>query len=189
MTELFNGIYQIRNLVNGKRYVGSAAGADGFPGRWKAHRNALNRGDHDNKHLQRAWNKYGEDSFVFEAILICSPEDCISYEQLQLDTELFEYNMCPIAGSSRGRRHSDETKEKIKNAHQGLKHSSATKSKMSEVKKHGRAPGAKLNSEKVRQIRRMINDRVPSIDIAVFFDVSESTIANIKAGRRWGYVV
>jgi len=29
------GVYQIRNLVNGKRYIGSAAGKGGFQARWR----------------------------------------------------------------------------------------------------------------------------------------------------------
>lgn len=36
--------------------------------RFAAHRYNLRRGNHYNSHLQRAWNKYGEENFVFDII-------------------------------------------------------------------------------------------------------------------------
>ena len=182
------GVYQIRNLVNNKRYVGSAASLEGFKGRWKAHRNALKRGDHKNEHLLRSWRKYGEDAFVFEPILICAPEDCLIYEQFALDTGLFEYNICLTAESVLGRRHSEKTKAKIAASHKGLKHSVASKKKMRDAKRNGGAPGAKLNPDKVRRIHELVSDGITNRKIAKQFDIHESVISNIKAGRIWGYV-
>lgn len=59
-----SGIYRIRNLVNGKCYIGSAFN---FERRFILHRHFLRNQKHNPK-LQRAWNKYGEDAFVFEII-------------------------------------------------------------------------------------------------------------------------
>jgi group I intron endonuclease len=59
------GIYQIRNLVNGKKYVGSAFN---FYNRFRCHLSNLNKNKHDNDHLQKSFNKYGSDNFVFELI-------------------------------------------------------------------------------------------------------------------------
>lgn len=56
------GIYKIINVVNNKFYVGSAVD---FARRKRVHWSRLRRGNHSNKHLQSAWNKYGETSFVF----------------------------------------------------------------------------------------------------------------------------
>lgn len=55
-------IYKIINGVNGKFYVGSAVN---FVARKRRHVWRLRRGDHVNKPLQAAWNKYGEVAFVF----------------------------------------------------------------------------------------------------------------------------
>lgn len=56
------GIYKIINVVNNKFYVGSAVN---FQNRKRRHWWALRNQRHANKHLQSAWNKYGEQSFVF----------------------------------------------------------------------------------------------------------------------------
>lgn len=56
------GIYKIINVVNNKYYVGSAVD---FAARKRRHWWALRSQRHANKHLQSAWNKYGEQSFTF----------------------------------------------------------------------------------------------------------------------------
>jgi group I intron endonuclease len=63
-------IYQITNMVNGKYYIGSAGS---FERRQWQHKYDLKRNAHKNPRLQAAWNKYGEEAFVFE-ILETVPE-------------------------------------------------------------------------------------------------------------------
>lgn len=58
-------IYKIRNVVNQKFYVGSTTN---MKERARTHRNRLRRGKHHSAHLQAAWNKYGEECFVFEVV-------------------------------------------------------------------------------------------------------------------------
>lgn len=58
-------IYKIRNVVNGKFYVGSTKDTRE---RFRTHRTRLRKNTHHSKHLQAAWNKYGEDCFVFEVV-------------------------------------------------------------------------------------------------------------------------
>lgn len=65
-----SGIYSITNTINGKRYIGSTAKK--FKTRWKQHHTKLCKGTHHCQHLQNAWNKDGEDAFVFEIIEIVS---------------------------------------------------------------------------------------------------------------------
>lgn len=57
-----SGIYQIINKENGKIYIGSTLN---FKIRFRMHKNDLRKGGHDNRHLQNAWSKYGEQSFEF----------------------------------------------------------------------------------------------------------------------------
>lgn len=65
------GIYKIINVINNKFYVGSAVD---FTARKRRHWWALRSQRHANKHLQAAWNKYGEEAFKF-LIVEELPED------------------------------------------------------------------------------------------------------------------
>ena len=47
---------------------------------------------------------------------------------------------------------------------------------------------AKLTEDKVREIRGLLEARVPIIDIAPRYGVSACTISNIKSGRIWKHV-
>ncbi|MHB0978460.1 MAG: NUMOD3 domain-containing DNA-binding protein [Minisyncoccota bacterium] len=64
-------IYKIINLTNGKFYVGSTVNQRE---RFRTHRNKLRGNRHHCKHLQAAWNKYGEDNFLFTIVETVSPE-------------------------------------------------------------------------------------------------------------------
>lgn len=58
-------IYKIINLVNDKFYVGSTTNQKV---RFRQHRKLLRGDRHHCKHLQAAWNKYGEEKFVFRVV-------------------------------------------------------------------------------------------------------------------------
>lgn len=116
--ELSSGIYQIRNLMNGKKYIGSAVC---FRQRWYVHKSSLRKNKHHSPHLQAAWNKHGEENFAFEIILECEVEELIDYEQLCLDDECPEYNICRIAGSMLGHKFSEEAKKRMSIARTGEK--------------------------------------------------------------------
>lgn len=113
-----SGIYQIYNLENGHRYVGSAVN---LPKRKTQHFNSLARGIHENRYLQNAFNLYGRDKFVFLILLFCEQFELLRYEQYFLDTIHPEYNICKLAGSSLGIKMSDEFREKCRLAHFGKK--------------------------------------------------------------------
>ena len=78
-----NVIYKIRNVVNGNYYIGSTVDSRK---RFWAHRKDLRLGQHVCVHLQRAWNKYGEDCFKFEVVeQLDSKEALFPAEQRWLD--------------------------------------------------------------------------------------------------------
>ena len=58
-------IYKITNLVNDKFYVGSTINKKV---RFRQHRRFLRQNRHHCKHLQAAWNLYGESKFTFEVV-------------------------------------------------------------------------------------------------------------------------
>jgi len=59
------GIYKIINVINNKFYVGSAVD---LRRRKTRHFSELRTGKHNNRHLQAAWIKYGEQAFVFVVV-------------------------------------------------------------------------------------------------------------------------
>lgn len=126
--DVSSGIYEIVNLINGKRYIGSAKN---LVRRSCEHRSQLRRGVHSNKHLQSSANKYGFESLVFKAILICHPEDLIDYEQRCIDILNPEYNKDRVAGSRLGSSHSDDSKIKMRIAKLGKKMDESARLRMS----------------------------------------------------------
>ena len=72
LPENVTGIYVITNKINNKVYIGQSID---IRVRWWGHRCELNRNSHYNKHLQGAWNKYGEDNFDFSVLEECEQEE------------------------------------------------------------------------------------------------------------------
>jgi group I intron endonuclease len=107
------GVYRIRNLINEKCYIGSSSYS--INKRWILHRDMLKKNSHHSIILQRAWNKYGIANFKFEILEECASEKCIEREQYYINTLKPEYNIDPTAGSPRGRKYSEEYKNKIRN--------------------------------------------------------------------------
>lgn len=111
-------VYAIRNLVNGKAYVGSSVN---YRNRWYQHRRELEAGTHNNTHLKRAWKKYGAESFVFEVLEILDgtkPDEMIRREQYHIDQRKatdprYGYNKRPHASSNVGLRFSEEHKANL----------------------------------------------------------------------------
>lgn len=115
--EILSGIYEIKNLVNGKCYIGSSINS---VHRFAEHKSALLRLSHCNIKLQRAWDKYGCDAFCFSVVeVVSNMQHLIPREQFWIDTAKPEYNICLIAGSQLGIKRSDETKKKMSDALKG----------------------------------------------------------------------
>ena len=104
-----SGIYRIRNIVNGKGYVGSSKD---LVDRWDRHQFELDHNVHHSEHLQYAWNKYGSKAFEFKILeIIKNPtrKKLVNREQYWINkydsaNDEYGYNMYPEAGSSLGFR-------------------------------------------------------------------------------------
>lgn len=83
-----SGIYQIKNLVNGKVYIGQTKC---FIKRYASHKSSLTNNKHKNHHLQAAVNKYGIEQFVFEVLEICSLE---TLDQKETEFLIHNKNIC-----------------------------------------------------------------------------------------------
>ena len=135
---MISGIYKIKNIKNNKVYIGSSID---IINRWYDHKTRLNKKRHHSIKLQRAFNKYGKECFIYDIIEECESDYLIIKEQYYID--LFDsykngYNSVPNAKNNLGMIHSDETKEKIRDASKGnknmlnKKHTDETKNLISE---------------------------------------------------------
>jgi group I intron endonuclease len=94
------GIYKIENKINGKIYIGSSKHIEE---RFKEHKGLLKNNKHHSKHLQNAWNKYGEENFKFEVLeliqnrlLLKSKEQEYALKYSSLNPN-HGYNIAPIS--------------------------------------------------------------------------------------------
>lgn len=113
------GVYQIKNSLNGKVYVGSSID---IQKRTTEHKKLLRDGKHKSPHLQNAWHSYGEGVFAFSVLVICRKSELLLYEQAAIDALAAHYsqggyNMCARAYSPFGR----PTTERMKAALKGRK--------------------------------------------------------------------
>lgn len=156
------GIYEIVNTVNGKRYIGSAVD---LARRWKGHRRDLVCGDHHSVVLQRAWNKYGGQAFLFMPLMLCIGTDLREWENRYIQEFKPEYNVAKDAlAPMQGRKHTSEVKKKISEASlgntyaKGYRWSSEACAEMSAARKKNppnlgnkHTPGAKKKISEARK--------------------------------------
>ena len=176
------GVYRITNLQNSKVYVGSTS----LLKRRKAdHWQLLRRGAHFNMHLQAAWNKYGEDSFVFSVLVTCGEADLLRLEQQFIDLYLSAdqergYNIAPVAGTCRGYSHTDEAKRRIASAMRGKPKSAAAIARMV-ASQTGRA----VSDEQKRQISATLTGRASTPE-AIAKRAAKNTGKKRTAAQRAG---
>lgn len=131
-------LYKITNLMNNKIYIGQTVAPSA---RWRDHRTAAIK--YPRQVISKAINKYGEDSFVFEIIAECRGQDNAD----QLEIELIQqynshfsggkgYNV-NLGGETAPK--SEETKEKIRQALLGKKHTEERRRNISEAHKGQKA--------------------------------------------------
>ena len=77
------GIYKITNTKNNKTYIGSSTNVTN---REYKHFWMLKKGIHDNEYLQKSFNKYGRDIFIFEIDEHCSYNTLIEKENYYISS-------------------------------------------------------------------------------------------------------
>jgi hypothetical protein len=90
------GVFQIRNTINGKLYVGGSLNLDAI---WNRNRAELNFGNHRNVVLQVEWKEYGEENFKYEILgeIEQRDGDKINYtSEIKILEEMFIEELEPI---------------------------------------------------------------------------------------------
>lgn len=225
-------IYKIINVENAKFYVGSTVVINA---RWRKHIRELRTNKHHCPHLQAAWNKYGESSFVFRVVeVVNDPTQLNAVEQTWLDEhhgtancynyarytdnsnrgvvlndthraaisvalkEFYKENPHP----ARGRKHTEESKQKmsinrsgkpvsdltkdlLRQANMGKKASDATKAKLSAIRKgqvRSEEHAAKFNKPIVEVVSGVVYPSLKAVKDA--FDMSPGMLAKALAADR-----
>lgn len=111
-----SGIYEIKNIVNGKIYIGSSKD---IVNRLSQHKANLKKKKHTNSHLQASWNKHGEYNFVFRIVeLIPNPTKQILEEREDHWINHFDsinkgYNMQGAVQGSFSKEWHDRNRERV----------------------------------------------------------------------------
>ena len=129
------GIYLIFCLANQRAYIGQSVNVKK---RIASHQASLKRGNHDNDYLQKAYNKYNVDMFVFKPLEY--PEDTTienltAREQYWIDQ--FD-SMDPrrgfnLKGAGNSTPCTEETKRKISEANKGREISEEEKERLRKI--------------------------------------------------------
>jgi len=147
-----SGIYHIICKSTGKRYIGRTVN---FTKRFGQHKSVLRNNKHCNEHLQNAWNKYGEENFVFLIYKIVEKENLIKEEQKQLDD--YQFVECfNKSFSADGSCLTEEAKLKISLHHKGREISVEQRQQISKKLK-----GRKLPEETKLKMRAAQQKRSP----------------------------
>jgi group I intron endonuclease len=182
------GVYRID--IDRFFYYGSAASS--FINRRSGHLNKLRKNDHANRHMQNAWNKYGEQSFRFSIVEECEPQRCLEVEQRYI-AQFFGaencMNLSPTAQNTLGVKYSEESRRKLSECHSKRVMKDSTRKLHSERMKsfkhsdEGKAKIAasnrrrKLSDESKRKIGEKNKGRVMSAE-------SRKKMSIAKRGRR-----
>ncbi|HTX18543.1 MAG TPA: DUF2087 domain-containing protein [Bacteroidota bacterium] len=67
-----SGVFQVKNLANGKVLLGSSLNLEGP---LNSHKFMLANGGHRNEELQKDWNTFGPEKFVFEILEVVKVKD------------------------------------------------------------------------------------------------------------------
>lgn len=113
------GIYCIKNKITNKVYIGQSKN---IKSRWRKHKSELKNGTHDNDYLQMAWDKYGENNFIFRVLELCDENDldekeCYYIKYYDATNKDYGYNL------KDGGQHGKMTEYSRKKLSEAIKHS------------------------------------------------------------------
>lgn len=177
-----SGIYAIKHIESGKIYIGQAVI---ISRRWKDHQHKLRCNKHHNSYLQHAWNKYGEESFVFEILEKC-PVEVLTEKELAWVTKHTKdmlYNIGAIEAPMLGMKHTEEALQKMrqpKSEEHRLKISNALKGK-----KHSETHSRNTGVSKKRPVQSVTTGvSYPSItEAAAHLGVHRFTLGRHLSGK------
>jgi group I intron endonuclease len=191
MSTTKSGIYKITNLVNNKIYIGSAFN---LSNRISCHKYTLKNNKHKNKHLQAAYNLYGEKNFLFEVIEIVEDLNIlIIREQYYLDIlnptdKNIGYNIAKKAGNTAGVLASPNTRIKQSESAKKRPKRLLTEEQKRNISLRFRGkttPWSKLNWDIVKNIRYLYESGKSQLEISKVYSIAQTTVSEIIRNIIW----
>lgn len=159
------GIYQIKQISTGKMYIGQTS--QSFKRRYWMHQYHLRHNVHDNRYLQAAWNKYGEDDFVFGVIEVCKRDKSFILEREVYYIGLYDtfksgFNLTSGGEGAPGVIPTPEARRKIGEVNRlnmlGKKHTEETKAKMRASSRHLSPSDSTREAVRQYMMHRVVSD-------------------------------
>jgi group I intron endonuclease len=175
------GIYGIKNIVNGKWYIGQTVN---IANRKIRHFSKLKYGKHHNEHLQFSFSKYGKHNFEFFVLEECpksslDEKECFWIDYYKTTSRLFGYNL--HGGGNLNRYVSEETKQKMSEAWKTRPPcSEETRRKLSQAKK-----GNHMSDETRRKLSEANKGQVPWIKGKHFSEEILRKMSLAHKGVKW----
>lgn len=188
-----SGLYIIESEIDSKVYIGQTK--QKFKKRYYHHAWKLKQGSHDNKHLQKAFNKYGENNFTFKILMEINDHSKLNENEV-IQIDLYRslggcYNMQAGGQVSNIGIMSEEGRKSVSEKNRarmlGSKMSEETKSKMSESRKGNRYNEKNwiINDDVAFIIKtKLINGEKPP-KIAKDLDISYKIVNGILSNDAW----
>ncbi|WP_170932616.1 NUMOD3 domain-containing DNA-binding protein [Desulfosporosinus sp. FKB] len=222
------GIYKITQLSTGRIYIGQTKYR--FIERYWHHVWKLKHNSHDNKYLQNVWNKYGENDFEFEVVHILKKDEDLNELEIMYiktyDTYNNGFNLtiggdgkreCPMSEEAKkivgeknrihnlGRRHSEETKRKMRESsphrkmtrehakrilaiRTGFIYSEESRQKMRDAHIGSKNMVAVIDEEQASEIKKRLMQGQRIIDISNDMNVNYAIIRSIAKDKVWKHV-
>lgn len=167
------GIYEVKNIVNNKRYIGSSTQ---IKERRTAHFSNLRNGRHPNKHLQADWDMHGESNFVFNILEPIKNKDVLLIREgywinkLRSNSRNNGYNIHGLDKNGKTILPENLIREIVESANplMGNNH-----------------PNAKLTEEDVVDITSRMDGGELALDLSREYEVDVSVIYGIANNETW----
>ena len=192
-----SGIYKITAKHSGEFYIGSS---NDISRRWERHRHYFKLNQHQNRFLQRIYNKHGQDNFIYEIIELIEKDKLEEREQYYMDLLHPALNLRLIAKNNTGLKHTEEAKERMRQAHVGKKLTEEHKANIGNSCR-GKPQRKRTEEEKIALRKRcaVLSDKdvyqilwlrwlgLSLAEIARPFSIGTSTVYKIVNGLRKSY--
>lgn len=189
MKNMKSGIYCIKSVSTNKIYIGQSIDVNK---RIRRHKTQLSKGKHENKILQRHYDKYGEDDLVFDVLEYCSIDMLNERERYWIaffDSMNREKGFNIESGGNEGKIFSEERRRAISGPNNPMYGKHHSPEFVEYIRIRNRASSDKLTEDDVKNIKMRLAKGEKQSDLADEYNVDLTTINKIAKCKNWDWVL